>query len=93
MAYHGAAGAAAALLVTDLVTAIALLVRADVSLPAGFERPLAAAVAVAAVSGSLAALAPLLLAPVIVAAGTVCSVGIGLRANRTVARTGEIQWA
>lgn len=93
VAYHGAAGAAAALLVTDLVTAIALLIRADVSLPAGFERPLAAAVTVAAVSGSLAALAPLLLAPVIVGAGTVCSVGIGLRANRTVARTGEIQWA
>jgi O-antigen/teichoic acid export membrane protein len=93
VAYHGAAGAAAALVVTDLVTAVVLVVRADVAVPAGLERPLTIAVAISVLSGLTAAAAPLLLAPVVVGVGTVLALGIGLRANRNIARTGEVTWA
>ncbi|MEQ8842661.1 MAG: hypothetical protein RIB98_16890 [Acidimicrobiales bacterium] len=93
VAYHGAAGAAAALVVTDLVTAVVLLVRADVGVPAGLERPLTLAVGISFVSGLVAAASPTLVAPLVVAIGTVAALGIGLRANRNIARAGEVQWA
>ncbi len=93
VAMYGAVGAAAALVVTDLVTAVVLVVRADVGVPAGMERPLTLAVGIAIVSGLAAAAAPTLVAPVLVGIGTVVALGIGLRANRSMARTGEVTWA
>jgi O-antigen/teichoic acid export membrane protein len=93
IAIHGAGGAAAALVITDLVTAVVLIVRAKVAVPAGLERPLTAAVGIAVASGVAASVAPTLVAPVLVGVGTVLSVGIGLRANRSLARTGEVSWA
>ena len=91
--FHGAAGAAAALVVTDLVTAVVLVVRAEVAVPAGLERPLAFAIGISVVSGLAAAASPLLLAPAVVGIGTALALGIGLRANRNIARTGEVTWA
>ena len=93
VAYFGAAGASAALVVTDLVTAVVLVLRADVTVPAGLERPLTVAVGISALSGLAAAASPGLLAPVVVAAGTALALGIGLRANRNIARTGAVTWA
>lgn len=93
VSFHGATGAAVALVVTDLATAALLVVRAGVALPSGLARPLSLAIVVSVGAGGAAAAAPTLLAPVLVAAGTVVASGIGFRANRSVARTGEVSWA
>jgi O-antigen/teichoic acid export membrane protein len=93
VALYGARGAAAALIVTDLGTAIGLVRLSGMAVPTSQRRPIAVAGLLGAATGAVAATLPVLAAMAVVGAGSIAALSIGLQANRSLSRTGEVSWA
>jgi O-antigen/teichoic acid export membrane protein len=89
----GAKGAAIALVVTDLGTALVLVRLAGLRVPVSLRSRIGLAGLFGVGVGAAAAALPALVAPVVVAFGSIMALAIGLQANRRLARTGEVSWA
>jgi O-antigen/teichoic acid export membrane protein len=93
VAGRGATGAALALLVSDLGIAAVLVVRSGMAVPASQRHRFGVAALIGVSAGGLASLLPFVIAPVVVAAGTGLALYAGLKANRSMDRSGEVSWA
>jgi O-antigen/teichoic acid export membrane protein len=93
VALFGAKGAAIALVVTDLGTALVLVRLAGLTVPVSLRSRIGLAGLFGVGVGAAAAALPVLVAPVVVAFGSIMALAIGLQANRRLARTGEVSWA
>ncbi len=90
---EGAAGAALALLITDVVTAGILVLRSGVISIGPYDGRVLRAGLLGVGAGLVAAVTPLTVGVPLVVAGTVGAALVALQANRRLVREGAVSWA